>query len=175
MTTHGAEPGRSTTVTVRDARPEDWPRVWPILREVFAAQETFAMEPDVPEAAARSDWMVGHPGRTVVAVRDDQVIGTANMYANRPHQGSHIASGSLMVDASARGTGAGRALLEDMISWARRRGFAAIQFNAVVETNAAAVHLYEKLGFATLGVAPGAFRHPAIGPVGLRIMWKDLR
>ena len=62
-----------------------------------------------------------------------------------------------------------------MISWARRAGFAAIQFNAVVETNTAAVILYERLGFITLGTTPGAFRHPFLGPVGLHIMWLDLR
>ena len=79
-----------------------------------------------------------------------------------------------MVDRAVRGTGAGRALVEDMIAWAAREGFAAIQFNAVVDTNTAAVHLYESLGFVTLGIAPGAFRHPERGDVGLRIMWRDL-
>jgi ribosomal protein S18 acetylase RimI-like enzyme len=97
------------------------------------------------------------------------------MYANRPGPGSHVASGSLMAASQARGKGVGRALTTDMISWARRSGFAAIQFNAVVDTNTAAVRLYESLGFITLGTAPGAFRHPILGPVGLRIMWLDLR
>ena len=97
------------------------------------------------------------------------------MYANRPGPGSHVASGSLMVAAQARGNGVGRALTTDVIGWARRSGFAAIQFNAVVDTNTAAVHLYESLGYVTLGTAPGAFRHPVLGPVGLRIMWLDLR
>jgi ribosomal protein S18 acetylase RimI-like enzyme len=80
-----------------------------------------------------------------------------------------------MAASQARGKGVGRALTTDMISWARRSGFAAIQFNAVVDTNTAAVRLYESLGFITLGTAPGAFRHPILGPVGLRIMWLDLR
>ncbi|WP_410622406.1 GNAT family N-acetyltransferase [Amycolatopsis sp. cmx-8-4] len=103
------------------------------------------------------------------------MTGTANMYANRPGPGSHIASGSLMVAADARGTGVGRALATDLIGWARRTGFAAIQFNAVVDVNTAAVRLYESLGFVTLGTAPGAFRHPKRGDVGLRVMWLDLR
>jgi len=96
------------------------------------------------------------------------------MYADRPGPGSHIASGSLMVAKQARGAGIGRALATDMIAWARRNGFAAIQFNAVVDTNTNAIHLYESLGFVTLGVAPAAFRHPIRGDVGLRIMWLDL-
>uniref|UniRef100_UPI000E26A065 GNAT family N-acetyltransferase n=1 Tax=Amycolatopsis circi TaxID=871959 RepID=UPI000E26A065 len=68
----------------------------------------------------------------------------------------------------------GRALVVDLIAWARRAGFAAIQFNAVVETNVHAIRLYESLGFVTLGVAPGAFQHPVEGRVGLRIMWLEL-
>ena len=62
-----------------------------------------------------------------------------------------------------------------MIDWAQRSGFAAIQFNAVVDTSTAAVLLYESLGFVTVGTVPGAFRHPVLGPVGLRIMWLDLQ
>jgi GNAT superfamily N-acetyltransferase len=110
-----------------------------------------------------------------VAADGDLILGTANMYANRPGPGSHVASGSLMVARQARGKGVGRALTTDMIRWARRSGFAAIQFNAVVDTNTAAILLYESLGFVTLGTAPGAFRHSVLGPVGLRIMWLDLR
>jgi ribosomal protein S18 acetylase RimI-like enzyme len=61
-----------------------------------------------------------------------------------------------------------------MIKWCRASGFAAIQFNAVVDTNQAAIRLYERHRFHTLGVAPGAFEHPTLGRVGLRIMWRDL-
>lgn len=38
-----------------------------------------------------------------------------------------------------------------------RCGFRILQFNAVVRTNRAARHLYEKLGFKPLGVIPGGF------------------
>jgi L-amino acid N-acyltransferase YncA len=160
--------------SVREATAEDWPAVWPIVEEVVRAADTFAYEPTMTETQARSAWLDA-PVRVVVAVRDGVVVGTANMYPNRPGPGSHVASGSIMVDRAVRGSGAGRALVEDMIAWARRQGYAAIQFNAVVDTNAAAVHLYESLGFVTLGIAPGAFRHPELGDVGLRIMWRELR
>jgi ribosomal protein S18 acetylase RimI-like enzyme len=61
-----------------------------------------------------------------------------------------------------------------MIGWCRAQGFAAIQFNAIVDVNHAAVGLYERHGFVTLGIAPGAFAHPTQRRVGLRIMWLDL-
>jgi L-amino acid N-acyltransferase YncA len=162
-------------VAIREARADDWPRIWPIIRDVVTEQRTFAYEPTMSEDDAKRIWLVGAPARVVVAVRGDRVVGTANMYANRPGPGSHVASGSLMVSRQGRGAGVGRALTTELIAWARRSGFAAVQFNAVVDANTAAVRLYESLGFVTLGIAPGAFRHPVLGDVGPRIMWLDLR
>jgi len=161
-------------IDLREARADDWAQIWPIIHDVIAEQQTFAYDPAMSEGDAKREWLLAPPARAVVAVGGHLVLGTANMYANRPGPGSHVASGSLMVARQARGKGVGRVLASDMIAWARRRGFAAIQFNAVVDANTAAVHLYESLGFVTLGTAPGAFRHPVLGPVGLRIMWLDL-
>ncbi|MEV6879317.1 GNAT family N-acetyltransferase [Amycolatopsis sp. NPDC051128] len=160
---------------IRDAREDDWSQIWPIIHDVVTEQRTFAYDPAMTEPEARRSWLPAPPGRVVVALDGDRVTGTANMYANRPGPGSHVASGSLMVARAARGAGVGRALATDLIAWARRSGFAAIQFNAVVDVNEAAIRLYESLGFVTLGTAPGAFRHPELGDVGLRIMWLDLR
>uniref|UniRef100_UPI00037955B0 GNAT family N-acetyltransferase n=1 Tax=Actinoalloteichus spitiensis TaxID=252394 RepID=UPI00037955B0 len=101
-------------------------------------------------------------------------LGTANLYAHRPGPGSHVASGGLLVARAARGAGVGRALTTDLIGWARDNGFAAVQSTAVVDTTTSAIRLDESLGFVTLGVAPGAFRHPEHGDVGLRITWLDL-
>ena len=165
----------ASTFAIREAREDDWPRIWPIIHDVITEQQTFAYDPAMSEGDAKRGWLLPAPARVVVAAGGDVILGTANMYANRPGPGSHVASGSLMVARQARGKGVGRALTIDMISWARRSGFAAIQFNAVVDTNMAAVRLYESLGFVTLGTAPGAFCHPIRGPVGLRIMWLDLR
>ena len=159
---------------IREAHDDDWPQIWSIIHDVITAQETIPYDPGMSEHDAKRMWQLPAPARVVVAADDDQVLGTANMYANRPGAGNHVASGTLMVAEQARGKGVGRALTTDMIDWARRSGFAAIQFNAVVDTNTAAVRLYESLGFVTLGVAPGAFRHPGQGKVGLRIMWLDL-
>lgn len=159
---------------IRPAGPADWAEIWPIIHDVVTEQRTFPYDPAMTSEEARRTWLLPPPARVVVAAEGDRVRGTANMYANRPGPGSHVASGSLMVEATARGKGVGRALATDMITWARGAGFVAIQFNAVVETNGSAIRLYESLGFTTLGVAPGAFRHPVQGDVGLRIMWLDL-
>ena len=162
------------TTAIRDATATDWPAIWPIVREVVVAADTFAYDPGMTEEQGRALWMVASPGRTTVAV-DGAVSGTANMYANRAGPGAHVASASFMVASAARGRGVGRALVEDALSWARARGFSAMQFNAVAETNAAAVALYRSLGFSIVGTVPEAFDHPEHGLVGLHIMHLKLR
>jgi ribosomal protein S18 acetylase RimI-like enzyme len=64
----------------------------------------------------------------------------------------------------------GRALATYVVDWHRQQGYRGIQFNAVVETNTAAVALWQSLGFTIVGTVPGAFRHPVHGYVGLHVM-----
>ena len=162
-------------LTIRKARPEDWQAIWPFFHEIVAAGETYAYDRDTTEADGRRMWMVGPPGRTVVATdREGAVLGTANMYANRPGPGTHVASASFMVNPRRSGLGVGRALGEHVIDWARQSGFRAIQFNAVVETNEPAVALWRSLGFDVLATVPEAFEHPRHGYVGLLIMHRFL-
>jgi ribosomal protein S18 acetylase RimI-like enzyme len=63
---------------------------------------------------------------------------------------------------------------EHVLAAARARGFRAMQFNAVVETNVAAVALWRSLGFEVLATVPEAFRHPTGGLVGLHVMHRRL-
>jgi L-amino acid N-acyltransferase YncA len=160
---------------IRDATADDWPAIWPIYAQIVRAADTFSYDPAIGEDAAHEMWMVRPPGRTTVAVDDDGTIaGTANMFANRPGPGDHVASGNYMVAAGRRGQGIGRALIDDSLRWAREAGFRAMQFNAVAESNTPAVKLYEQVGFVTVGRVPGAFRHPEQGEVGLLVMHRPL-
>jgi L-amino acid N-acyltransferase YncA len=111
----------------------------------------------------------------VVAVDDDgSVLGSAKAGPNRPARGSHVATASFMVANAARGRGVGRALGEWVLSWAREQGYAAMQFNAVVETNLAAVALWHDLGFEVVGTVPEAFDSRTHGRVGLHVMYRPL-
>lgn len=94
--------------------------------------------------------------------------------ADWPARGSHVATASLMVSPLARGRGVGRLLGEWALTWARLQGCAAVQFNAVVETNLAAVALWQDLGFQIIGTVPEAFDSTAHGRVGLHVMHRHL-
>lgn len=159
---------------IRDYTEADWSSVWPIFREVVTAGETFAYDPEWSPEQARDVWVKAPPGSTVVACDGARVLGTAHVGPNRPGRGSHVSTASFMVAGDARGRGVGRVLGEHALFWAREQGYAAMQFNAVVESNRGAVRLWRALGFRVIGTVPEAFEHPTLGRVGLHIMHRRL-
>jgi L-amino acid N-acyltransferase YncA len=159
---------------IREATSDDWPAIYPIFRDIVAGGRTYAYPEDLSLEQASGIWMLPPPDHVVVACEDEEILGSAKMGPNRPGRGAHIATASFMVDSAAQGRGVGRALGNYLIEWARSAGFHGIQFNAVVETNAAAVHLWQALGFDIIGTVPEAFRHPEHGLVGLHVMYRPL-
>jgi L-amino acid N-acyltransferase YncA len=159
---------------IREATSEDWAQIWPFLREIVAAGDTYTWDRDVTEERARELWMAPPPARAVVAVDGDTVLGTANVHPNHMGPASHIANASFMVAPEHGGRGVGRALGEHVLDLARSDGYRAMQFNAVVETNTRAVALWQSLGFDIVATLSEGFQHPTKGFVGLHIMYRKL-
>lgn len=161
-----------------DATADDWPALWPILRAVAEAGDTFCWPREVDEQWVRAEWLAPAPNRTLVlrdgSGVDSAVLGTSILHPNQGGPGSHVANASFAVDPGMRGRGAGRRLAEDTLDRARVEGYRAMQFNAVVQTNAGAVRLWTSLGFQVLATVPEAFRHPTEGLVGLHVMYLAL-
>lgn len=164
------------SVGVRSYADSDWPAVLAILREVIDAGETYAYDPAWTDAEVHAVWVPGPPVRTLVAVDDlsGEVLGTATCGPNRPGRGAHVGTASFMVAGRARGRRVGRVLGEYVLAQLARDGYAAVQFNAVVATNEAAVRLWTSLGFVVVGTVPEAFAHRAYGRVGLHVMHRFL-
>ena len=159
---------------IRPFTETDWLEVWPIVRQIVRAADTFAYDPAMSETEARAIWIESPPGLTVVALEDGRILGTAKMGPNRPGPGSHVATARFMVAAEARGRGGGKTLCRYALDWAGGRGYAGMQFNAVAESNSAAIEIYRRLGFSIVGTVPGAFAHPTLGRVGLHVMYRAL-
>lgn len=95
---------------------------------------------------------------TGVAVEHERVLGLYILHPNNIGRCGHICNASYAVSSAARGKHIGEKLVQDSLNKGRELGFRVMQFNAVVESNVHARHLYERLGFIQLGVIPGGFR-----------------
>ena len=89
---------------------------------------------------------------------DGEILGLYILHPNNVGRCSHIANASYAVSSKARGKHIGQKLVFYSIEKAKELDFIILQFNAVVEDNFSASHLYEKLGFKQLGVIPKGFR-----------------
>jgi ribosomal protein S18 acetylase RimI-like enzyme len=160
--------------TIREATEADWPAVWALFRNAAAGGDVFAYDEHTTEEVARKLWF-DPPTVCYVAEENGQVVGTYYVRPNQPGRGDHVANGGYIVAPQARGRGLAKALCEHSLDTARRLGFAAMQFNYVVASNAAAVRTWEKCGFAVVGRLPGAFRHKELGPVDVLVMYRKLQ
>lgn len=93
-----------------------------------------------------------------VAEAAGRVAGLYILHPNNVGRCGHICNASYAVDRSRRGAHIGEKLVLDCMKQAKRHEFGILQFNAVVESNVHARHLYERLGFIQLGTIPAGFR-----------------
>ena len=93
-----------------------------------------------------------------VARLDGKVLGLYILHPNNIGRCGHICNASYAVSSESRGLHIGEKLVLDCLEQAKLHGFGVLQFNAVVESNIHARHLYERLGFVQLGTIPKGFR-----------------
>lgn len=133
---------------VRTMAPGDAPRVLAIYAEGIATGDA-TFETATPSWEA---WDRAHLGACrLVAERDGEVVGWTALspVSNRPAYAG-AAEVSVYVAASARGYGAGRALLEALVEASEREGIWTLQAGIFPE-NAASIALHAGRGFRVVG------------------------
>lgn len=96
---------------------------------------------------------------TGVAIEKEtgKIVGLYILHPNNVGRCGHISNASYAVKKDERRKKIGKILVLHCIAKAKEIGFKILQFNAVVCSNTAALHLYKKLGFVQLGVIPDGF------------------
>ena len=128
----------------RHATEDDYPA---ICRLLTSAEELFLVYPagqfplTVKQLRELSKWRIG----MTVALVDEQVVGFANFYNHKP--GESVFLGNVVIAASERGQGYGRALIEYMIDQARGELALPELHLSVFNSNTAALLLYAQMGF----------------------------
>ncbi|HZU64040.1 MAG TPA: GNAT family N-acetyltransferase [Novosphingobium sp.] len=158
---------------IRPATAADAPAIAAILMPTIREGGTYALDPQMREADALAYWL-GADRATFVAEEAGEILGTYYLRANQAGGGAHVANCGYMTAAAASGRGVAAAMCTHSLDEARARGFRAMQFNFVVSSNARAVRLWERMGFAILCRLPEAFCHPTAGFVDALVMFRAL-
>ena len=143
-------------IEIRELKNEDIYKMIYIWNEVVEEGIAFPQE-DLLDEKSGLDFFGGQ-SFTGVAVEDEEIVGLYILHPNNVGRCGHICNASYAVNSLCRGKHIGEALVKDCLIKARELGFRVLQFNAVVESNVHARHLYERLGFKQLGTIPGGFR-----------------
>lgn len=158
---------------IREAREADCSAIAAIIMPTIAEGATYALDRDMSVADAISYWMAADK-ETFVLEDGGDIIGTFYLRANQAGGGRHVCNCGYMTRQDAGGRGAGQFMCEQSMMIARARGYRAMQFNFVISSNAAAVRLWQRLGFDIVGRLPGAFDHPDHGLVDALVMFRTL-
>lgn len=141
---------------IRAYRESDVPemvRVWnEVVEEGVAFPQLEPLDEESGKAFFAAQTYCG------VAENDGKIVGMYILHPNNVGRCGHIANASYAVDSRCRGKHIGEQLVRDCLAQAKEHGFKIMQFNAVVENNIHARHLYERLGFVQLGTIPGGFK-----------------
>ena len=128
-------------------------RIWnEVVTEGIAFPQEECLDIDTGAAFFASQSYCG------VAEEDGEILGLYILHPNNVGRCAHICNASFSVMSDARGRHIGEKLVLDCLRMGKKLGFRVLQFNAVVESNLHARHLYERLGFTQLGTIPGGFR-----------------
>lgn len=141
---------------IRKYREKDIPAMISIWNKVVEDGEAFPQE-DFLNDTTGVDFFAA---QTYCGVADDngKIVGLYILHPNNIGRCGHIANASYAVDNDYRGEHIGEKLVDDCLVQAKQYGFGILQFNAVVENNIHARHLYERLSFVQIGIVPKGFR-----------------
>ncbi|MGI5959366.1 MAG: GNAT family N-acetyltransferase [Massiliimalia sp.] len=143
-------------ITVRSYEEKDIPQMTEIWNQVVEEGNAFPGEECYDEVGMSR--FLKEQSSAVCAVEDGQIVGMYILHPNNIGRCGHIANASYAVNRAARGKGVGELLVRHCLRETYRCGFRGLQFNAVVECNYAANHLYQKLGFTRIGMVPNGYR-----------------
>ena len=141
---------------VREYLSEDMEAMIQIWNEIVEEGIAFPQE-DCLDADTGAHFFASQ-SYTGVAEDNGRVVGLYILHPNNIGRCGHICNASFAVSSGVRGRHIGEQLVLDCLKQAKELGYRILQFNAVVESNIHARHLYERLGFTQLGTIPGGFR-----------------
>lgn len=145
-------------IVVRKYTEKDINKMVEIWNEVVEDGVAFPQEEFLTEQSGKEFFAEQTYNAVAENTETGEVLGLYILHPNNIGRCGHICNASYAVSRTARGLHIGEKLVKDCLLQGKQHGFGVMQFNAVVESNIHARHLYERLGFIQLGVIPKGFR-----------------
>jgi RimJ/RimL family protein N-acetyltransferase len=150
------------TIEIRHARPEDAATLVQLGATVGREEGGWLLNTNgwrsVGEERRYLRALKRYPHAAVfVALAEGQLVGRLSLARDNHPSSHHVADLGLMIAASHRRRGIGRALLEQATAWARDAGVRKLELH-VFPWNEAAIALYESFGFVREGVRREHYR-----------------
>lgn len=150
LTTDGAE------MTIRPMVPDDRDVLLAFFRSLSPA-ERFVLKDDVTDAEVIAHWAQTLDYRRVVpllAFLDGKLVGDGTLHHRRAGARKHVGEVRVVVHPDYRNRGVGRALLHKLVDLAGEKGLKQLLFEVVVDTEQAARHTAQVLGFIPIATLP---------------------
>lgn len=145
-------------LVIREYTKEDIVKMNEIWNEVVKEGIAFPQEETLDKESGQKFFEAQSYAGVAVDMETEDIVGLYILHPNNIGRCGHICNASYAVAKGSRGLHIGEQLVLDCIRQAERIGFKILQFNAVVESNVHARHLYERIGFKQLGIIPNGFR-----------------
>ena len=143
-------------ITIRPMLPSDKDALLDFYRRV-PQKDRFYLKEDVTSPRVIERWAESLDYSRVLpllAIMDGKIVGDGTLHHRRAGARRHIGEVRIVVDPEYRNRGVGRALLHNLVEIAQDKSVEKLMFEVVVDTEAAAKHTAQVLGFVPVAVLP---------------------
>jgi L-amino acid N-acyltransferase YncA len=144
-------------MTIRPMVPEDKDDLLDFFRRI-PHEDRFYLKEDVTDPKILERWaqtLDYSRALPLLAFLDGKIVGDSTLHHRREGARQHIGEVRVVVDPAYRNRGVGRGLLHKLIEIAGDKGLKKLMFEVIAETEEAARHTAQVLGFVPVAVLPG--------------------
>jgi L-amino acid N-acyltransferase YncA len=156
--------------------PEDKDTLLDFFRSI-PPEDRFYLKEDVTDPNILERWAQSLDYSRVLpllAILDGQIAGDGTLHHRRAGARQHVGEVRVVVAPAYRNRGVGRGLVHQLIDIAGDRGLKQLLFEVVADTEQAARHTAQLLGFVSVAVLPAHVRDSGGRPHDLIIMERRL-
>jgi L-amino acid N-acyltransferase YncA len=144
-------------MTIRPMVPEDQDDLLDFFRRI-SPEDRFDLKEDVTNPKIMERWAQTLDYTRVLpllALLDGKIVGDGNLHYRRAGARQHVGEVRVVVDPAYRNRGVGKGLLHKLIEIAGDKGLTKLMFEVVADTEEAARHTAQTLGFVPVATLPG--------------------